>query len=133
MWADLLKGGGPSRVSPVLLRSLRIYGGARGIWVDKTRTKSLTVDRRGVTVGLLATEGAYPDLLAGRDGTYRYPDTQIPGWDLAGVRATKSASELELDVFLISRSSAKPNLRSVRLARVTDWDDTVGEFKIRFL
>jgi hypothetical protein len=130
MWTNLLDQGGPRGIQPALLRRLRIYGGARGIWVDKTTTRTLTRDGVGVTVALLATEGAYPDLLRADDGTYSYPDTQIPAWDKAGIAATKSAAELALDVFLVTRSAAEPGLRSVRLARVIDWDDRAREFSL---
>jgi putative restriction endonuclease len=128
MWTSLLRRGGPRGVQPALLRQLRIYGGARGIWVDKGRTGTISPNGTGVTVGLLATEGAYPDLLRASEGTYRYPDTQIPGWDAAGIAATKAAGDLELAVFLVTRSAAEPDLRSVRLARVTGWNDDLRHF-----
>jgi hypothetical protein len=34
IWLELLARGGPTNVQPQLLRDLRIYGGAQGIWVD---------------------------------------------------------------------------------------------------
>jgi hypothetical protein len=39
MWNSLINQGGPTNVSPHLLRQLNIYGGAQGIWVDKTQVK----------------------------------------------------------------------------------------------
>lgn len=39
MWEMLIAQSGPTNVSPHLLRELRIYGGAQGIWVDKERTE----------------------------------------------------------------------------------------------
>ncbi len=57
MWSHLLAEGGPNRVQPSLLRKLRIYGGAQGIWVDQEVTSS--VAENGVTVGLLHTGGQH--------------------------------------------------------------------------
>jgi len=123
MCSSLQDNGGSRGVRQALLRQLRIYGGARGIWVDKSRTAPLTSDGYGVTVGLLATEGAHPDLLCAAEGIYRYPEAQIHGWDHAGIAATKSVCRSELDIFPITRSASGPERRSVRLARVTGWDD----------
>ena len=61
MWSDLLAAGGPNGVQPSLLRQLRIYGGAQGIWVDRQLTSS--VEDMGITVGLLHTGVHYPDEL----------------------------------------------------------------------
>ena len=130
MWEGLLAGGGPRLVKPDLIQALGIYGGRRGIWVDKARTGDLSEDGLGITVGLYASEGAYPDLLEGAEGAYRYPETQIPSWDLASVNATKAAAELGIDVFIITCSAAEPTLRSVRPARVSGWDDDASEFTI---
>ena len=40
-------------LTPSEVRDLGIYGGAQGVWVDKSRTQSLEKD--GVAVGLLHT------------------------------------------------------------------------------
>jgi len=58
LW-DTVKGSGLGAISARYLRDLGVYGGAQGIWVDKTRTGNLAPD--GVTVGLLHTGRHYPD------------------------------------------------------------------------
>ncbi len=87
MWSDLLAEGGPNRVQPSLLRKLRIYGGAQGIWVDRKVTSS--VAEKGVTVGLLHTGLHYPDELDEDGVIYHYPETKRTGRrDDAEVTAT---------------------------------------------
>ena len=61
MWDALLERGGPREVPPGVLRDLAIFGGAQGVWVDKSRTSTLTGNGTGVTVGLLHTGVAYAD------------------------------------------------------------------------
>ena len=61
MWNLLLESGGPNGVAPEVLRTLGIYGGAQGIWVDKARTGELTDDGHGITVSLTHSGKSYPD------------------------------------------------------------------------
>ena len=83
LW-DTVKGLGLD-ISARSLRDLGVYGGAQGIWVDKTRTGNLAPD--GVTVGLLHTGRHYPD--------DHYPSTSRPASrDAAEVEATKNAARL---------------------------------------
>ena len=118
---------GPDEVQASLLRELRLYGGARGIWVDKATTGPSTGDGNGVTVSLLASEqGPYPDDLSA--GEYVYPETLTPGWDAASISATKEAHRLDLPVFLIRRWTGGGGLRSVRLVRIVGWNDDERHF-----
>ena len=111
-------------LEPRWLRELGVYGGAQGIWVDKTRTKFLSGDGIGVTVGILHTGRHYPDDLSDEGVIYHYPSTnRPPSRDENEVSATKNAERLSLPVFLIlpgERSIAK---RQVRIGWVEDWDD----------
>ena len=63
-WADLVRRGGPLSVPPKLLRELNIYGCAQGIWVDKTRTRSLTPEGTGITVGICIPAVPMPTISA---------------------------------------------------------------------
>jgi len=63
MYANLIARGGPAGVSPGLLRELRIYGGAGGVWNDVSRTRGIG-GAASVTVGLLHTGRHYPDDLS---------------------------------------------------------------------
>jgi putative restriction endonuclease len=133
MWQSLLASGGPYGMLPRVLRDLRVYGGAQGIWVDKARTSSLTDSGTGVTVGLLHTGTAYADELSGTDVLYHYPSTNRPaGRDLSEVDATKSAGRLGLPIFVITHSSLSSGKRDVYLEWVEDWDDSSKLFLITF-
>jgi hypothetical protein len=59
LWQELVERGADD-LDPSLLRDLNVYGGAQGIWVDKSHTGSLTSDGGGVTVGVLHTGRHYP-------------------------------------------------------------------------
>ena len=131
MWAGLLAAGGPHGVQPGLLRGLGIFGGAQGVWVDKARTAPLTEARMGVTVALMHSRSFYADDL-GADGLlYRYSDTHRPAArDLTEIEATKSASRLELPVFVVTQ--AGKGRRNVHLAQVEDWHDPSGLFLVSY-
>ena len=99
MWEKLIAEVGPKNVSPHLLRELRIYGGAQGVWVDKDQTGQLTTDGFGVTVGLLHTGEHYPDDLREFSIVYHYPKTnRPPSRDAGEIEATKAARPLSLSV-----------------------------------
>lgn len=113
-----------------MLRKLGIYGGAQGIWVDKDRTKSITDDGSGITVGLLHTGVHYDDDLTETGVLYHYPETgRQPGRDEAEVRATRACRTHGLPVFVIHK---RGDLRDVFLGWVEDWDDDLAEFLITF-
>jgi hypothetical protein len=132
LWQDLAETDGARIVKPQRLRDLRIYGGAQGIWVDKSRTRYLTPDGTGVSVGLLHTGTAYPDDLSDDGVLYHYPSTERPpARDVAEVNSTKAASKLDLPVFVITPGPSSTE-RNVRLAWVEDWDDRAGLFLISF-
>ena len=62
-------------VEPTHLRNLGIYGGAQGIWVDKTHTASPGIGPDGATVAILHTGRHYPDDLSDDGVIYHYPKT----------------------------------------------------------
>jgi putative restriction endonuclease len=134
MWHHLLSGGGPQNISPHLLRDIGIYGGAQGIWVDKARTSSLTLNGHGVTVGLLHTGEFYPDDLSDTGVIYHYPKTNRPrSRDLGEIEATKNARRLSLPIFVITQPSPASTIRDVFIGWVEEWDDQSQEFLITFL
>jgi len=131
LWNQLVSAGNTKEVNPPLLRQLGIYGGAQGIWVDKTRTAALIAS--GVTVSVLHTGRYYDDDLTEEGVLYHYPNTNRPrGRDLAEVEATKATTELHLPLFVISYSRANPRTRDVYLGWVEGWDDEIGQFFILF-
>lgn len=129
IWEELKRRGGPTGVSPQLLRELRIYGGAQGIWVDKDRTKAISPS--GVTVSVLHTGRHYADDFSEDGVLYHYPVTRRPaGRDLSEVEATKSAGTLGVPLFVVTGTKSK--WRSVDLGWVTNWDDEARLFLIEF-
>jgi hypothetical protein len=131
MWARLIAGGGPTNVAPAILRDLRIYRGARGIWVDTEATVARDPDGSTATVSVLHTGRAYADDLTDEGVRYHYPATERPGRDAAEISATKRAAERRLPVFVVT-TAADPDRRDVRRAYVTGYDDDAATFVLVF-
>jgi putative restriction endonuclease len=130
LW-EQISAGDATNVEPSALRSMRVYGGAQGIWVDKTRTGELPSDGQGVTVGILHTGRHYPDDLSDDGLIYHYPATHRPSArDTAEVQATKNAAALSLPIFVILPGTSSVTKRSVRLAWIVDFDDENRQFLI---
>jgi len=132
LWGELQANDGPDSVPPRTLQQLRVYGGARGIWVDKVRTRDISDDGAGITVALFHAGAIYDDDMSDDGVIYDYPRTETSGWDDAQVAATKNAARLGVPVFVISRSASHQGLRKVRLGWVDQWDDTAGQFLVVF-
>lgn len=133
LWRRLLEQDGPHRVAPGLLRQLGIYGGAQGIWVDKKKTKQVTDDGTGVTVGVLHTGSSYADDLSEDGVIYHYPSTKRQaGRDDAEVAATKAAGRLAIPVFVVHCPSPSSSKRNVELAWVEGWSDESRQFFLSF-
>jgi hypothetical protein len=47
LW-EQISAGDAANAEPTALRSMRVYGGAQGIWVDKMTTASLSPDDKGL-------------------------------------------------------------------------------------
>ena len=132
LWSRLIAARGPSDVSAATLNDLKIFYGARGIWVDKTTTAGIGGSSSGVTVALLHTGSAYADDLSEDSVIYHYPQTERNGRDLAEISATKAAATLSLPVFFVSYPRPKAPTRNVKLAWVQAWDDDQKWFYIEF-
>jgi hypothetical protein len=132
LW-EQISAGDATNTGPSALRSMRVYGGAQGIWVDKTTTGTLSQDRQGVTVSILHTGRHYPDDLSDDGLIYHYPTThRSHGRDAAEVQATKNAAALSLPIFVILPGTASAAKRSVQLGWVFDFDDENRQFLILF-
>lgn len=124
IWSRLKEGGENEKTSSSRLRQIGIYGGAQGIWVNKTRTHALTSEGVGVAVGLLNTSSKYADETSDEGVVYHYPQTDRPtGRDRAEINALKAAAEMGLPVFVIDRSTRYSKYRSVQLGWVLGCDD----------
>jgi len=133
MWKSLKQKGGPNGVAPSLLRDLGIYGGAQGIWVDKSRTSRITSDGEGITVAVLHTGSSYADDLAEDCIIYHYPMTRRPaGRDLAEINATKTAGRSHLPFFVVTYLTPSSTVRDVQFGWVESWDDESRTFLITF-
>jgi putative restriction endonuclease len=118
-------------IKPQRLRELGIYGGAQGIWVDKTHTASLEPD--GVTVGILHTGHHYPDDLSDDGVIYHYPSTsRPPSRDATEIQATKNAMMHQLPIFVVLPGKKSSLQRSLKFGWVCDFDDQTHEFLILF-
>lgn len=134
MWRQLRKAGGPRGVRADVLRDLRIYGGAQGIWLDKAAaTDWVAPDGAGVTVALMHSGRVFPDDLTDDGLIHRYPETGRPrGYDLTEISATKNAGFLGLPVFVITLAGARGALRDVRIGWIEDWNDSIRAFLVAF-
>ena len=106
-------------LTPGEVRDLGIYGGASGVWVDKSRTKNLAKD--GVAVGLLHTGKHYDDDIDDTGVLYHYPTTQRPqARDANEIQAIKNAKLLKLPIFVIRNIG---HLKKIDLAWMDNFDD----------
>lgn len=122
-----------NNIDPSTIRDARVYGGAQGIWVDKTITGRLSPDGQGATVSILHTGQHYPDDLSEDGLIYHYPTTQRPpNRDVAEVQATKNAAALALPIFVILPGVESSGKRRVRVGWVVDFDDGNKQFLILF-
>ena len=132
LWATL-KDEGLDDLEPQLLRDLRIYGGAQGVWVDKSQTAPASKDGHGITVGLRHTGKHYNDELSEDGLIYHYPETgRQSGRDQAEIQATKNAMNEGVPLFVIFPGKKRATRRSVQLGWVTDFDDIAAQFLIVF-
>lgn len=105
--------------TPQDLKDLGIYGGASGVWVNKTLTSSF--DPSGVAVGLLHTGRHYDDDIDETGILYHYPTTNRPeSRDQNEIDAIKNLGKFNLPVFVIRNVG---NLRKIDLAWLDDFDD----------
>lgn len=106
-------------LSPGEVRELGIYGGASGVWVDKTRTQEFA--KEGVAVGLLHTGRHYDDDIDESGVLYHYPTTQRPeSRDNNEIQSIKNAKSLKLPIFVIRNVGVR---RRINLAWLEDFDD----------
>jgi hypothetical protein len=106
-------------LSPGEVRELGIYGGASGVWVDKTRTREFA--QEGVAVGLLHTGRHYDDDIDESGVLYHYPTTQRQGSrDNNEIQAIKNAKTLKLPIFVIRNLGVR---KKIDLAWLDDFDD----------
>lgn len=106
-------------LSPSEVRKLGIYGGASGVWVDKTRTREFAPE--GVAVGLLHTGRHYDDDIDESGVLYHYPTTQRPeSRDNNEIQSIKNAKLLKLPIFVIRNIGHQ---KKINLAWLDDFDD----------
>jgi len=128
-----LRGSGLGPYSPTVIRDLRIYGGAAGIWVDRATTSVTTRDPIGAAVSVNHTGEHYPDDLSDTGLIYHYPVTKRRGLtDSNEIDATKRTRDLGLPLFALLKNADDDTKRDVRIGWVTDWDDVAQEFLIIF-
>ena len=118
-WNNLQKSPNWPLVSAQEVRDLGIYGGASGVWVDKTLTSEVAPE--GVAVGLLHTGKHYDDDVDETGILYHYPTTDRPASrDANEIQAIKNAKLFGIPVFVIRNLGG---LKKVELAWLNDFDD----------
>jgi hypothetical protein len=107
LWESLVARGGPIDVLPRLLREFGIYGGAQGVWVNKSITGPGSPDGAGIAVGVLHNGASYDDDLSDDGIVYHFPDTERPvGRDAAETAALRNAFSLQIPIFVITNSKS---------------------------
>ena len=118
-WNKLQKSPNWPLVSAQEVRDLGIYGGASGVWVDKTLTSEVAPE--GVAVGLLHTGKHYDDDVDETGILYHYPTTDRPASrDANEIQAIKNAKLFGIPVFVIRNLGGS---KKVELAWLNDFDD----------
>lgn len=118
-------------VPPQVLRDLRVYGGAAGLWCDRMRTSMLT--ERGVCVAILHTGKHYNDAIVGDLLVYHYPETDRPeGADINEIDAARECLDLRVPIFVILPGKTRET-RAVRLAWVVGDMPDEKAFLVRML
>jgi len=128
MWAELQSLPTWPDVQPAVLREMGLYGGAAGIWLDKTKTSS--IGPWGVAVSVLHTGKHYDDDIDEDGVIYHYPTTRRhPSFDESEINGVKQAGILQIPIFVILK---KGSMRQVRRAWVMDHDDSNRLFLLEF-
>jgi hypothetical protein len=101
------------------VRDLGLYGGASGVWVDKSVTRAIDPD--GVAVGLLHTGRHYDDDVDETGILYHYPTTaRPPSRDANEIQSIKNAKTFGIPIFVIRNVA---HGKKVDLAWLNDFDD----------
>jgi hypothetical protein len=101
------------------VRDLGLYGGASGVWVDKSVTSAIAPD--GVAVGLLHTGRHYDDDVDETGILYHYPTTaRPPSRDANEIQSIKNAKTFGIPIFVIRNIA---HGKKVDLAWLNDFDD----------
>jgi hypothetical protein len=127
-----LKQAGTSSLEPQFLRTLKVYGGQQGIWVDKKTTGPIALSANSICVSILHTGSHYPDDLSDDGVIYHYPNTGRAGRrDAAEIDATE-ACRLHLPIFVLLPLSTTKARHEVKLGWIIEWDDETQQFLILF-
>lgn len=130
-WSSLLASH-PTAVAPASrVRSLGLYNGFRGVWVDKANTASPSTPS-GIAIGVRHDGSSYADVLSSTGLIYKFPETELPGYDEMEVEATRTAMRLGLPIFVVSGHKDAPT-REVRLAYVEACNEEAHEFLLAFV
>lgn len=130
LWESLKQEGGPEDVSRGLLRQLRLYNGASGIFVHQEETKTLSAPN-GAAVSFMHTGKNYDDELSSTGLIYHYPRTNRAGHDESEIAAAKAAYQSGLPVFVITPGLSRTK-RTVHRGYIEEVDDERGVLLVTF-
>lgn len=132
MWTELVASDGPDAATPQELRRIGIYGGAGGVWVDKSRTAEASSAGDGVAVSVLHTGRHYPDDLSETAMLYHYLRTGRPASrDRGEIDALKACLRQRLPLFVITETDGGRR-RAVHRGWVEEWDDASAQILVSF-
>lgn len=119
MWELIQRSPNWPLVKAAEIRELSLYGGASGVWVDKSVTQSISSE--GVAVSVLHTGKHYDDDYDETGILYHYPTTMRVGLrDTNEIEALKNAKWFNIPVFVIKDVG---EWKTIELAWLTDFDD----------
>ena len=128
VWTEIQAHPSWPELPPELLREVGLYGGAAGIWLDKSKTSQ--IHQSGIAVSVLHTGKHYDDDVDEDGIIYHYPTTKRhPSFDASEIESVKQAGVLQIPIFVILK---KGKYREVRRAWVSDFDDVNRLFLIEF-
>ncbi len=128
VWAEMQAHPSWPNLPPEFLRSLKVYGGAAGIYSEMSRTRSLSPN--GIAISVLHTGRHYADDVDDDGIIYHYPTTNRRArHDQGEIDSVKEAGALGIPIFVIIQ---KGNSRIVKRAWVADSDDAARLFLLEF-
>jgi hypothetical protein len=100
-------------IPPTLLRDEKVYGGAAGVWCDRTRT--IKINNKGICVSILNIGDNYNDYFLDDALIYRYPDTnRSENADINEIEAVRECLYARVPIFVILPGNAE-HTRTLKL------------------
>jgi hypothetical protein len=128
LW-EQISAGDATNAEASTLRSMRVYGGAQGIWVDKATTGTLSPDGQGITVSILHT-GRKPEQAPSVPAiNYRITDETELGKGAESVKFKDNLAAIQV-LKQVETENRRPTPQEQRvLARYVGWGGLANSFR----